>query len=147
MSIQALRQGASRNPRTIEEARAFVHYVESLFMPWNIDALVDGFTEDCVVRFGTVPEFRGRDALHAFFAAERQAERLPAEEAVPDAGERYADQCMGRGMGGRRQRGANARLRCRGLGHARGQDRALGSGVQQRACRPGQLRCRRSALN
>ena len=76
MSIQALRQGASRNPGTVEEARAFVQYVESLFMPWNIDALVDGFTEDCVVRFGTVPEFRGRDALHAFFAAQRQAERL-----------------------------------------------------------------------
>jgi len=69
MSIQALRQGASRNPRTVEEARAFVLHVESLFMPWNIDALVDGFTEDCVVRFGTVPEFRGREALHAFFAA------------------------------------------------------------------------------
>jgi hypothetical protein len=69
MSIQALRQDASRNPRTVEEARAFVQYVESLFMPWNIDALVDGFTEDCVVRFGTVPEFRGRDALGAFFAA------------------------------------------------------------------------------
>jgi nuclear transport factor 2 (NTF2) superfamily protein len=69
MSIHALRHGASRNPRTVEEARAFVQYVESLFMPWNIDALVDGFTEDCVVRFGTVPEFRGRDALRAFFAA------------------------------------------------------------------------------
>src|SRR6476661_4672124 len=69
MSIQALRQGASRNPRTVEEARAFVLHVESLFMPWNIDALVDGFTEDCVVRFGTVPEFRGRDSLRAFFMA------------------------------------------------------------------------------
>src|ERR1700681_3615132 len=69
MSIQALRQGASRNPGTAEEARGFVQYVESLFMPWNIDALVNGFTEDCVVRFGTVPEFRGRDALRAFFTA------------------------------------------------------------------------------
>ena len=59
MSIHALRRGASRNPRTVEEARAFVHYVESLFMPWNIDALVDGFTEDCVVRFGTGRSFEG----------------------------------------------------------------------------------------
>ena len=42
------------NPRTVEEARAFVKHVESLFMPWNIDALVDGFTDDCVVRFGTL---------------------------------------------------------------------------------------------
>ena len=67
MSVQPLRQQAGRNPRTIEEAREFVKYVESLFMPWNIDALVEGFTDDCVVRFGTVPEFHGRDALRAFF--------------------------------------------------------------------------------
>jgi uncharacterized membrane protein/nuclear transport factor 2 (NTF2) superfamily protein len=59
----------NRNPRTIEEARAFVAHVESLFMPWNVEALVDGFTEDCVVRFGTVPEFRGREALRQFFLA------------------------------------------------------------------------------
>jgi nuclear transport factor 2 (NTF2) superfamily protein len=58
-----------RNPRTIEEARAFVSHVESLFMPWNVEALVDGFTEDCLVRFGMVPEFRGREALRQFFLA------------------------------------------------------------------------------
>jgi nuclear transport factor 2 (NTF2) superfamily protein len=69
MPNQLLQQEGSRNPRTIEEARAFVRYVESLFMPWNIDALVNGFTEDCVVRFGTVPEFKGRDALRKFFMA------------------------------------------------------------------------------
>ena len=69
MAVQPLRKDESSNPRTAEEARAFVKHVESLFMPWNIDALVDGFTEDCVVRFGTVPEFRGRDALRAFFKA------------------------------------------------------------------------------
>ncbi len=59
----------NRNPGTIEECRSFVTHVESLFMPWNVDALVDGFTEDCVVRFGIVPEFRGREALRAFFMA------------------------------------------------------------------------------
>src|SRR4029077_5942296 len=75
MSIQALRQGASRNPRTVEEARAFVQHVESLFMPWNIDALVRGFTDDCVVRFGTVPEFRGHEALRAFFTARSGKQR------------------------------------------------------------------------
>jgi nuclear transport factor 2 (NTF2) superfamily protein len=57
------------NPRTAEECRAFVAHVEQLFMPWNIDALVAGFTEDCVVRFGILPEFRGREALRAFFLA------------------------------------------------------------------------------
>ena len=57
-TVPMAKQG-DRNPRTIEECRSFVAYVESLFMPWNVDALVDGFTEDCVVRFGIVPEFRG----------------------------------------------------------------------------------------
>ena len=70
MSVNPLRKGEERNPQTTE-ARTFVEHVESLFMPWNIDALVDGFTDDCIVRFGTVPEFRGRDALRAFFEARK----------------------------------------------------------------------------
>jgi nuclear transport factor 2 (NTF2) superfamily protein len=63
-----------RNPQTVEEARAFVAHVESLFMPWNIDALLAGFTEDCVVKFGDLPEFRGKAALETLFRsrAERQ---------------------------------------------------------------------------
>jgi nuclear transport factor 2 (NTF2) superfamily protein len=69
MSVQPLRKDAKRNPQTPEEANLLVKHVASLFMPWNIDALVDGFTDDCVVRFGTFPEFRGREALRAFFAA------------------------------------------------------------------------------
>jgi nuclear transport factor 2 (NTF2) superfamily protein len=56
-----------RNPQNQAEANSFVAYVESLFMPWNIDALVSGFTQDCVVRFGILPEFRGQDALRIFF--------------------------------------------------------------------------------
>lgn len=67
MPAQPLRKDESSNPQTAEAARAFVKHVESLFMPWNIDALVDGFTEDCVVRFGTVSEFRGREFLRTFF--------------------------------------------------------------------------------
>ena len=67
MAVQSPRTGNHRNPRTAEEARAFVHHVESLFMPWDVDALVDGFTADCRVRFGTIPEFRGREALRTFF--------------------------------------------------------------------------------
>jgi nuclear transport factor 2 (NTF2) superfamily protein len=62
---------AAENPRDEDAARALVRHVESLFMPWNIDALVDGFTEDCVVRFGTVAEFRGHEKLRAFFIARR----------------------------------------------------------------------------
>ena len=63
-----------RNPQTIDEARAFVAHVESLFMPWNISALLDGFTEDCIVKFGDMPEFRGKAALEQLFRSrsERQ---------------------------------------------------------------------------
>jgi len=63
-----------RNPQTVDEAGAFVAHVESLFMPWDIPALLDGFTEDCVVRFGDMPEFRGKAALEKLFRsrAERQ---------------------------------------------------------------------------
>ncbi len=75
MSVQPLRAEQSRNPRTLEEARALVKHVESLFMPWNIEALVQGFTEDCVVRFGSVPEFHGREAVRAFFTTRSARQR------------------------------------------------------------------------
>lgn len=69
MIAQPLRKQESRNPRTVDEARSLVKHVESLFMPWNVEALVDGFTEDCVVKFGSLPELRGRGALRDFFKA------------------------------------------------------------------------------
>src|SRR5437016_13186709 len=64
----------SRNPSTLDEARAFVTHVQSLFMPWDIPALLAGFTEDCVVRFGDLPEFRSKAALEQLFRSrsERQ---------------------------------------------------------------------------
>ena len=66
---------ADRNPRTMEEASLFVSHIASLFMPWNVDALVDGFTDDCTVRFGTLPAFQGHDALRAFFEARRNTQK------------------------------------------------------------------------
>ena len=75
MALQPMRQDKTGNPRTVEEARAFVRHVESLFMPWNLDALADGFTEDCIVRFGNLPELRGRAAVRAFFAARSARQR------------------------------------------------------------------------
>jgi nuclear transport factor 2 (NTF2) superfamily protein len=75
MAVQALREEVSANPRSIDEAKMLVKQVEGLFMPWNIDALVDGFTEDCVVRFGTLQEFKGRDALRGFFTARSRRQR------------------------------------------------------------------------
>jgi nuclear transport factor 2 (NTF2) superfamily protein len=58
-----------RNPRTMEEARTLVKYVESLFNPWNVDALVDGFTPDCVVRFADIPPFTGQEKLRELFTS------------------------------------------------------------------------------
>ncbi|MBV8926927.1 MAG: nuclear transport factor 2 family protein [Bradyrhizobium sp.] len=75
MTVQSVGKQGDRNPRSNEEARSFVAGVEQLFMPWNVDALVAGFTEDCVVRFGVIPEFRGRDALRKFFEARRAKQR------------------------------------------------------------------------
>ena len=67
MSVQTAPKAG--NPKNVEEARAFVKHVESLFMPWNVEGIVAGFTEDCVVRFGDLPEFRGRAELEKFFRA------------------------------------------------------------------------------
>ncbi|MGH6778219.1 MAG: nuclear transport factor 2 family protein [Bradyrhizobium sp.] len=75
MVAQAARNEGDRNPRTAEEARSLVAYVASLFMPWNVDTLVAGFTDDCVVRFGVIPEFKGHDALRTFFEARRAKQK------------------------------------------------------------------------
>jgi nuclear transport factor 2 (NTF2) superfamily protein len=84
---------SGRNPQTIEEARAFVAHVESLFMPWNIDALLAGFTEDCVVRFGDLPEFRGKAALEKLFRgrSERQKDYRLRKELRAFAGDTMAN--------------------------------------------------------
>lgn len=75
MAVQPMRTQESRNPRTRDEALTLVKHVESLFMPWNVDALAEGFTEDCVVRFGSVPEFSGREAVRAFFRTRSARQR------------------------------------------------------------------------
>jgi nuclear transport factor 2 (NTF2) superfamily protein len=64
-----------RNPRTAEEARALVARVESLFMPWDVPGLVAGFTDDCVVRFGDLPEFRGKAALEGLFRSRSERQK------------------------------------------------------------------------
>jgi nuclear transport factor 2 (NTF2) superfamily protein len=51
------------------QANALLRAVEDMFHRRAIDALVRGFTEDCVVRFAEQPEQRGRDALRKFFTA------------------------------------------------------------------------------
>lgn len=54
---------------TQAQADALLRVVEDIFHRRDIDALVAGFTEDCVVRFSEQPEFTGREALRALFAA------------------------------------------------------------------------------
>jgi nuclear transport factor 2 (NTF2) superfamily protein len=66
---------AGQNPRTADEARAFVAHVESLFMPWNIDGLLAGFTEDCIVKFGDLPEFSGKAALEKLFRSRMERQK------------------------------------------------------------------------
>ena len=63
------------NPRTEDEARAFVSQVESLFMPWNIEALLAGFTDDCVVKFGDLPELNGKAALEKLFRGRMERQK------------------------------------------------------------------------
>ena len=82
-----------RNPQTVDEARGFVAHVESLFMPWNIPALLAGFTEDCVIRFGDLPEFRGKTELEKLFRSRSERQigyRLRKELRVP-LGDRIAN--------------------------------------------------------
>ena len=67
-------------------ARAFVAHVESLFMPWNIPALLDGFTDDCVDqvrRPARVPRQGG--ARKAVPQPQRAAEGLPPAQGIPRA--------------------------------------------------------------
>jgi nuclear transport factor 2 (NTF2) superfamily protein len=49
--------------------------VESLFMPWDIPVLLAGFTDDCVVRFGDLPELRGKAALEKLFRSRSERQK------------------------------------------------------------------------
>src|SRR3989442_6805688 len=51
------------------QANALLRGVEFMFHRRDIDALVKGFTEDCVFRFAEQPEQRGGDALRKFLTA------------------------------------------------------------------------------
>ena len=101
----------TRNPQTLDEARAFVAHVQSLFMPWDIPGLIAGFTDDCVVRFGDLPEFRGKAALEELFRSrsERQKDYRLSKELRALMGDTIAnywegewqDSATGKAMAGR----------------------------------------------
>ena len=48
---------------------ALLRSVEDMFHRRDVEALVNGFTEDCVVRFSELPERRGRGALRELLTA------------------------------------------------------------------------------
>ena len=58
-----------------EQAHALLRAVEGMFHRRDIDALVNGFAEDCVFRFAEQPEQRGRAALRQFFVARLSRQR------------------------------------------------------------------------
>src|ERR1700720_2700670 len=91
-----------RNPATIDEARAFVAHVQLLFMPWNVPGLLAGFTDDCVIRFGDLPEFRGKAELEKLFRSrsERQIGYRLRKELRALAGDTIANYWEGEWQGG-----------------------------------------------
>ena len=59
----------SSRSRTHQQVDALLRIVEDMFHRRDMEALVKGFTEDCIVRFSEQPERRGREALRQLFAA------------------------------------------------------------------------------
>jgi ketosteroid isomerase-like protein len=80
---------------TKEQANALLRLVDDMFHRRDIDALVSGFTEDCVFRFAEQPEQRGRDALRRFFAA-RFARPISPSPLRRGTARRLADELPGR---------------------------------------------------
>ena len=54
---------------THQQVAALLRLVEEMFHRCDVEALVQGFTEDCIVRFSEQPERRGREALRQLFTA------------------------------------------------------------------------------
>ena len=63
------------SPWSREQAEGLLRVVEDMFHRRDIEALVNGFTDDCVVRFAEQPERRGREALRALFSARLARQR------------------------------------------------------------------------
>jgi nuclear transport factor 2 (NTF2) superfamily protein len=101
----------ARNPQTLDEARVFVAHVQSLFMPWNLPGLLAGFSEDCVVRFGDLPEFRGKAALEQLLRSRSERQRnyrlrkelraLMGETIANSWEDEWQDRVTGKEMAGR----------------------------------------------
>src|SRR5947199_5721455 len=74
MGAESVAPNSVRFPRgedggTRAQAKRLLPVVEDMCHRVAIDALAQGFTEDCVFRFAEQPERRGRQAIREFFAA------------------------------------------------------------------------------
>lgn len=59
----------SEHPLTRERALELVAAAEQAFADADVATIVDGYTEDVVIRFADLPEIRGKDAAEAFLRA------------------------------------------------------------------------------
>jgi nuclear transport factor 2 (NTF2) superfamily protein len=96
---------------TKSQASRLLRAVVDMFHRRDVEALVNGFTEDCVVRFAEQPELRGRAALRRLFTARlaRQKDYRLAKTLLALDGNRLAnswegtwvDRQTGKSMAGR----------------------------------------------
>lgn len=54
---------------TVEEATQLVQEVEDSYNAADVDRIVSGYSDDIVIRFGDVPEIRGKEAAERFISA------------------------------------------------------------------------------
>ena len=54
---------------TRDEAEALVAAAEKAFADADVAAIVDGYTDDVVIRFADLPEIQGKEAAEAFLRA------------------------------------------------------------------------------
>jgi uncharacterized protein len=59
----------SEHPLTRERALELVAAAEQAFADADVATIVDGYTDDVVIRFADLPEIRGKDAAAAFLRA------------------------------------------------------------------------------
>jgi nuclear transport factor 2 (NTF2) superfamily protein len=79
MVTQDQSQASGRNPQTFEEAVELVRSVEALTRPFDPEGMANGFSEDVIVRYGVLPEMRGRQAMREFY--DKRSKRQKNHEA------------------------------------------------------------------
>src|SRR5215831_12472224 len=102
-------------------------------MPWDIPGRLAGFTDDSVVRFGDLPEFRGKAALEKLFrgrSKRSKAYRL-RKQLCTLMGNTIANYWAGE-WDDRATGAKDGPARGRDLDYALRQERGLGSSLQHR---------------